>query len=216
MGIILIGGEKGGTGKTTLATNLATLRALAGHEVLLVDADIQASASFWSRVRDEAGIEPKVACVQIIGKELQTKILDLTSHHQDIVIDAGGRNSIELRAGLVIAERVFIPTQPSQFDVWTLVDMDEMVQKAQRFNRKLEAWIVINRGSCNPAVTEGAEAQELIADFRHLHLANIILRERIAYRKAARDGLCVAELQPPDPKAVEEMQALYARVFSHE
>ena len=213
MSTVLIGGEKGGTGKTTLATNMAILRALEGRDVLLIDTDIQASASFWSHIRDEAGIEPKIASVQIVGKELQARIFDLASRYQDIVIDAGGRNSVELRAGLVVAERVFIPTQPSQFDIWTLSRMDELVHTARRFNPKLEAWVVINRGSCNPVVTEGVETEELIADFRYLHLANTTLRERIAYRKAARDGLCVAELQPPDPKAVEEIRSLYAEVF---
>ncbi len=54
--VILIGGEKGGTGKTTIATNLAALRALAGHDVLLVDTDSQGSASYWASSRDEAGI----------------------------------------------------------------------------------------------------------------------------------------------------------------
>ena len=55
MSIILIGGEKGGTGKTTLAVNLAALRASQGRDVLLIDTDIQASASYWAQSRDEAG-----------------------------------------------------------------------------------------------------------------------------------------------------------------
>ena len=46
--IVLIGGEKGGTGKTTIATNLAALRAMAGRDVLLVDTDPQGSASYWT------------------------------------------------------------------------------------------------------------------------------------------------------------------------
>lgn len=45
--IVLIGGEKGGTGKSTIATNLATIHALAGKDVLLLDTDSQASATFW-------------------------------------------------------------------------------------------------------------------------------------------------------------------------
>ena len=69
--VILIGGEKGGTGKTTIATNLAALRALAGHDVLLVDTDSQGSASYWASSRDEAGIKPRVACIQKFGKGLQ-------------------------------------------------------------------------------------------------------------------------------------------------
>jgi cellulose biosynthesis protein BcsQ len=51
----------------------------------------------------------------------------------------------------------------------------------------------------NPSVTERAEAEEAIKDFEQLELAQSIIRNRIAYRKAARDGLCVAELRPTDP-----------------
>lgn len=58
-----------------------------------------------------------------------------------------------------------------------------------------------------------AEAEEVIADFEHLDLAQSAIRDRIAYRKAARDGLGVAEMKPADPKAVEEVRALFAEVF---
>ncbi len=70
MSIILIGGEKGGTGKTTLAVNLAALRALTGRDVLVIDTDIQASASYWAQTRDETGVTPRVACIQKFGKGL--------------------------------------------------------------------------------------------------------------------------------------------------
>lgn len=60
---------------------------------------------------------------------------------------------------------------------------------------------------------EAAEARTLLADFEHLRLANAIIRDRIAYRKAARDGLSVDELKPGDPKAIEEMRALFREVF---
>ena len=128
MSIILIGGEKGGTGKTTLAVNLAALRALQGRDVLLIDTDIQASASYWAQSRDEAGIQPRVACIQKFGKGLQTEVRDLARRYQDLIIDAGGRDSAELRAALVVAERVYIPIQPSQFDIWTLGRMDDLVK----------------------------------------------------------------------------------------
>ena len=71
--ILLIGGEKGGTGKTTVATNLAALRAAAGHDVLLVDTDRQGSAAAWCQLRAEHPQLPQVACVQLFGKTVQTR-----------------------------------------------------------------------------------------------------------------------------------------------
>ena len=55
--IVLVGGEKGGVGKTTLAVNLAAMRARAGHDVLLVDADKQASANLWASIRDQEKVD---------------------------------------------------------------------------------------------------------------------------------------------------------------
>jgi len=97
--IILIGGEKGGTGKTTIATNLAAMRALAGRDVLLIDTDPQGSANYWAQSRDELEITPRVSCVQKFGKGLPAEVKDLAKRYQDIIIDAGGRDSVELQIG---------------------------------------------------------------------------------------------------------------------
>ena len=211
--LLLIGGEKGGTGKTTIATNLAALRALAGHDVLLVDADSQGSANYWASSRAEAGIKPRVACIQKFGRGLQEEVQDLDGRYQDVIIDAGGRDSVELRAAMVVAHKAFVPIQASQFDIWTLGRMNDLVVTAQGFNPGLRAWVVINRGSTNPSVTEIDEAREILGDFEHLGLATSVIRDRIAYRKATRDGISVAEMKA-DPKAINEMDALYTEVFT--
>jgi chromosome partitioning protein len=211
--IILIGGEKGGTGKTTLATNLAALRALAGRDVLLVDTDPQGSASYWAQCRDEENIKPRVACIQKFGKGLQNEAQDLAHRYEDIIIDAGGRDSVELRVALVVAERAYVPIQASQFDIWTLGRMDDLVNTAQGFNPDLMTWVVISRASTNPAVTEVSEARGILSDFEHLSLTKSIIRDRIAYRKAARDGLCTSEMKPEDQKASQEINALYMEIF---
>ncbi|MGZ8942797.1 MAG: AAA family ATPase [Methylobacter sp.] len=215
--IVLIGGEKGGTGKTTLATNLAAMRALAGRDVLLLDTDPQGSANYWAQSRDEEKITPRVACIQKFGKGIPTEVKDLATRYDDIIIDAGGRDSVELRSSMVIAEKVYIPIQPSQFDIWTLGQMDELVETARGFNPGLQARVIISRSSTNPSVRESDQAgQLLVADFPNLDLANVAIRDRIAYRKAAKDGLAVTELSPKDSKAVEEMETFYKEVFGNE
>jgi chromosome partitioning protein len=215
--IVLIGGEKGGTGKTTLATNLAAMRALAGRDVLLIDTDPQGSANYWAQSRDEERITPRVACVQKFGKGIPAEVKDLATRYDDIIIDAGGRDSVELRSSMVIAEKVYIPIQPSQFDIWTLGQMDELVETARGFNPGLQARVIISRSSTNPSVRESDQAgQLLVADFPNLDLADVTIRDRIAYRKAAKDGMAVAELSPKDSKAAEEMETFYKEVYGNE
>src|ERR1035438_7988840 len=75
--LVLVGGEKGGVGKTTLTLNLAAMRARAGKDVLLVDGDKQASANLWAGIRREAKVEPTVACVQKTGKTLGAEVNEL-------------------------------------------------------------------------------------------------------------------------------------------
>ena len=212
--LVLIGGEKGGTGKSTLAINLAAERALAGRDVLLVDTDVQGSASYWAQVRDEAGVTPRVGCVQKFGKGLQTELKDLARRYEDIIIDAGGRDSVELRASLVVAEKAYIPVQASQFDIWTLDHLDELVATAQEFNSALRGFVVIARASPNPLVSEAEGARTILADYAHLTVAHSIIHDRIAYRRSAREGLAVSELSPPDRKATAEIALLYKEVFN--
>ena len=214
--IILIGGEKGGTGKTTLATNLAAMRMADGRDALLVDTDIQGSASYWAAARDDRGGVPRVACIQKFGKGLQAEIKDLARRYEDVIIDAGGRDSVELRAAVVVAEKIFVPIQPSQFDIWTLERMDGLVETGQGFNPSLEAFVLICRASPNPAVAESSEAREAIAEFAHLRLSSSTIRDRIAFRRAVREGLSVSELTPADPKAKSEIRTLYSEVFNEQ
>ena len=214
MSIVLFGGEKGGTGKTTLATNMAAMLSLQGKDVLLLDTDRQGTASFWATVREDTEIEPRIACVQKFGKGLASQVRDLADRYDEIVIDAGGRDSMELRYSLGVADRAYIPVQPFQFDIWTIRQMDELVEMAQGLNENLQAFIVLNRVSTNPAVREDQETRDFFEEeaFLHLALVDTVLRDRIAFRKSGRDGLSVVEWKQ-DKKAANEMNQLYKEVY---
>ena len=214
--IILIGGEKGGTGKTTLATNLAVRNKLKGGDVLIVDSDIQGSASAWASTREENQPDvPRVPSVQKFGTGLNKELMDLATRYQNIIVDSGGRDTVELRSAMTVADKLFIPIQPSQFDVWTLGRIDEAVKNVRTFNEKIKAYVVINRASPNPAVQEVEEAKEMMVDFENLELCNGYLCDRIIFRKAAKSGLSIVEFNPQDPKATKEFSNIYFEVFEN-
>lgn len=212
--IILIGGEKGGTGKTTIATNIAALLKQAGSDVLLIDTDKQGSASSWASMRESDNNVESIPSVQKFGNSVYTAIKDLASRYDDLVIDAGGRDSVELRSSLAVADRIYIPLQASQFDVWTLGAMDKLIEQAKSLSPHLKASVIINRASPNPSVNEAKETQSLFDDIEHLELSSTVIKDRIAYRKAARNGLAVFEMSTPDPKAIEEINSLYKEIFN--
>lgn len=212
--IILIGGEKGGPGKTTIATNLAAMRTSKSQDLLLIDTDRQQTASYWCSLREDRQVEPRVASIQKFDKAVRTETLELKTRYKDIVIDAGGRDSSELRSALLVADKAIFPLRPSQFDLWTLGRMNTLVETAQEFNEKLKAFIVINQASPNPAVKEVEEARELIQEFANLKLLKTYLCERISYRRAAIQGMAVTEYKPEDNKAIEEMVNLYEEIFN--
>lgn len=213
--IILIGGEKGGTGKSTLAVNLAVLRAREGRDVLLVDADRQSSAASWAQTRDAAGLMPRIPCVQGFGKELAKQIRDLADRYQDVIIDAGGRDSVELRSCMLAADALYSPIQASQLDIWTLETLNNLVAQASAFNSSLKAFAVINRASTNPLVNETNEAEEVLRDFENISLAKSIIRDRIAFRKAIVEGRSVIELAASDSKANTEIISLSQEIFEY-
>src|SRR3954468_5049794 len=98
--IILVGNEKGGTGKTTISVNLAGMAALQGLDVLLVDADPgQQSAAKWTARRREFHPEAKTLhCFPLPGKHFDVEIEALPRRYQVIVVDTGAEDSAELRA----------------------------------------------------------------------------------------------------------------------
>jgi len=211
--IILVGGEKGGPGKTTIATNIAAMRTEEIEDVLLVDTDRQPTSSYWCSMREDKGVKPRVASIQKYDKAVRTEISELKKKFSDIIIDAGGRDSPELRGALLVCDKAIFPLRPSQFDLWTLGRLNTLVEVALEINENLKAYVVINQSSPNPAVREAEEMKEFLSEFKNINLMKSVICERIVFRRAALNGMAVTEYKPEDIKANEEMNALYREIF---
>ena len=209
--IVLLGGEKGGTGKSTLATNLSVWLSRSGEDLVLLDADRQGTSANWASERARTNPElPKVHCVQRYGNLIET-VRDLEKRYKHIIIDAAGRDSEELRSALTVANALVSPLKTSQSDLWTLEHLYELIKLSSVMNPNLAAFAVLSMASANPKVSEIREATEMLKDFPKLRLAETIIRDRKVYRDAMCEAKGVVEMS--DKKATKEIQNLTKEIF---
>lgn len=212
--IILIGGQKGGTGKSTISTNLAALMVERGEDVLLVDTDPQGSSSTWSAIRQDTEQKP-ITVVQKTGR-ISRDLVSLSERYGVIIVDAGGRDSQEMRQAMGVADVMYSPLQASQFDVSTLETLAEVASAVNALRTDpLPIFIVLNRASPNPLVSEYKDARGIVAEYDCFQTCSTVIHERIAFRTAASDGLAVHEMRVRDSKAVSEMSFFLREVLSH-
>jgi chromosome partitioning protein len=212
--IITVGNTKGGVGKTTIAVNLAIARALDGHDVWLIDGDRQGTAQTAMSIRAEAGHTPGIACATYPdGPTLRAQVQQQAAKFDDVVIDAGGRDSTALRAALVLSDVLLVPFQPRSYDVWALNDIAALVDEARSVRDGLRAFAVLNCADPGENSTDNTEAAAAVAEVSQFEYLPTPLRRRKAFANAAGAGQSVLEIKPQDAKASAEMNALIKVLF---
>jgi chromosome partitioning protein len=211
--IIMVGGEKGGVGKTTLATHLAVARKTLGSTVVLVDADSQGTSSTWSDARKEHPEVPQVPCVSLRGGKVHVELKELSRHYNDVVVDTGGADSQEFRSAMLASDILLMPLRPGSFDFWTLLKMQEVVSLAEGFNDSLQAVVALSQVPPSAIDRARKEATQILADMPRFRLLNTLTVFRAAFNHSAGEGLTVDEMPRRDPKACSEVAFLHEELF---
>ena len=213
---IAVIGEKGGTGKTTFATNLAGWRASRRPDgkVLLIDADRQGSGSYWGYERQECEEVAQLDVMQKFGDGLGVALSTIDNHYDDVIIDIPPGDGPDQRTALSQVERIIVPVQPGIFDMWTVTLMDERVAEAVEDRPDLRAWFVLNRVANHRGNIDSREARAAIEKHcEAVPLADFDVHDRVSIRRASMSGRTVEEYEPVDSKAIYEMEQLYLLAF---
>ena len=209
--IVLVGNQKGGCGKSTIAVNLCAGLAKRRRDVILVDADRQGTAATWAMDRAEHPGLPVVHCVQKYDN-IHNTLIDLDRRYDHVIVDAAGHDSRELRTGMTATHVLLVPMRPSQPDLDTLPTLQAIIVQARDLNPGLTAYGVLTMAPTNPVVREVKEARAYLRDYPDIRLLTTIVRDRKVYRDAISDGRGVIDTD--NRKAVAEVRSLLKEVFA--
>jgi chromosome partitioning protein len=200
MRVIAVLNQKGGAGKTTIATHLARALQLDGADVLLVDSDPQGSTRDWAAVRED---QP----VPVVGLDRPTIERDLKSIAQkDYVIIDGAPQAHDLAvSALKAAHFILIPVQPSPYDIWATSDLVDLVkQRMELTEGQLKAAFLISRAIRNTKL--GQEVTEALTGYV-LPILAVRIMQRVIYPTTAAAGTTVLDTEPHG-EAAKEIRAL--------
>ena len=194
MPVIAIVNQKGGTGKTTLATNLAAAFADT-EQVLLLDADPQGSSRDWADNHPRLRLTVK----ETDGRRLVEDVRQESPQYHWVIIDGPPGTSRTSADAVRAADLVLIPAKPGPFDVWAASDIVDAVRARQENSRNwLLAAFVITMSK--PRTNLGRQVQAALEDYG-LPALESRTTERVAYPQMAIEGKSVLEGRDRTAKA---------------
>lgn len=210
--LIVVGGIKGGSGKSTIAVNIAVPRA-SKHKVLLVDGDDQQSTSDWFAERKSAypDLSPNLDFTQVTGRSARDRLLAIADRYDTIIVDVGGRDTDTQRAVLSIADLLLLPLQPRSVDVWTLKKVSALIGEISSINPDLKCRGFVNKAFANSV--DNDDTMTAINEADNIELIKLKIGDRKAFSNAYSVGLSVPEIKPRADKAIQELQDLYKVLF---
>lgn len=189
--IIALLNQKGGVGKTTLATHVAGELAAAGRNVVVVDADPQASALDWSQKRAHSALPRLFGVIGLARETLHQEVPELVKTLDDVVIDGPPRVTALARSAILASDLVLIPVQPSPYDVWASGEIVSLIAEARILKPALQAAFVVNRAVVGTIIGRDVRVGVTVHGLPVL-MAGI--SQRVAFAESVATGQLVREI----------------------
>ena len=188
MKIIATLNEKGGTGKTTIAINLAAALRRQGNCVVIVDADPQGTATDWRAATRADIVMPAVVPVHR-HQDLEGVIRAMQADY--VLIDTPAKAAQMAAAVIRLADVALIVLQPSGPDVWATASTVKLIQSRINAGSKIDAAFLVNRATANSRLSK--QIQEAEWNSYGLDQLSTVVGNRVAFAQAATYGVSVFE-----------------------
>ncbi len=200
MTIVSVLNPKGGSGKTTLTTQLARALQLQGFSVLLVDSDPQGSARDWHAVNEDNPV-PLIALDRAGGFKT---LPGIAAGYDFTLIDGAAKLETIIAAAIKVSDAILIPVQPSPYDIWAASDLVELIQTRQQITEgSPKAAFVVSRAI--KATRLEKDVVEALKEYEFAALKTAVIQRQV-YPQTAAAGKTVFDSD--NPAAIAEIRAL--------
>lgn len=218
MSVIITGHEKGGTGKSALATSIAAKIVQTGATAVVVDTDATATSAGWNAIRESRNLGATVPVIQQTTLPAPA-VIEMARKYDAVIVDVGARDYAKLRDLAKICDLWVAPTTVGQGDLTSTVRLYEAISEfhALHKNGKIPFVVVFNRVSSSWNTTEEEDARAFLESLcPGIVILRAHMKERKAWRDAGRLGLGITEMPGHDAgKAISEFNAFYSEALSH-
>lgn len=200
--IISILNQKGGTGKTTLAVNIAREYTLRKCSTLLVDSDSQGSALKW---HEQSGGE-LIDLTCLPGSTMDKDVAKFHNNYLRIIIDGVPSMSTVTLCAIKAAKLILIPVQPSPYDIWATADLVRLIkERIEMTEGQTKAYFVISRKIKGTNI--GSEINDLLAQYE-LPIFKSGTTQRVSYATSVQHGKTVVDPEEKTFDASKEIKEI--------